>query len=191
MKNRFITQSSGSFFLFGPRGTGKSTWLEAALPEAYTVNLLLADVRRQLSGNPERLHSIVAEHPDKSVFVIDEIQRVPDLLDSVHDIMEKSPHLKFVLTGSSARKLKRAGKDTDMLGGRAVKRTCARVRSGGCVALAVAADLWPLACGCVGRPSAQGVDGVHLPKSVQHAIVRRVRVAGREQGQQGQGDESE
>ena len=124
MKNRFITQSSGSFFLFGPRGTGKSTWLEAALPEAYTVNLLLADVRRQLTGNPERLHSIVAEHPDKSVFVIDEIQRVPDLLDSVHDIMEKSPHLKFVLTGSSARKLKRAGKDTDMLGGRAVKRTC-------------------------------------------------------------------
>ena len=101
MKNRFITQSSGSFFLFGPRGTGKSTWLEAALPEAYTVNLLLADVRRQLTGNPERLHSIVAEHPDKSVFVIDEIQRAPDLLDSVHDIMEKSPHLKFVLTGSS------------------------------------------------------------------------------------------
>lgn len=94
------------------------------MPEAYTVNLLLADVRRQLTGNPERLHSIVAEHPDKSVFVIDEIQRVPDLLDSVHDIMEKSPHLKFVLTGSSARKLKRAGKDTDMLGGRAVKRTC-------------------------------------------------------------------
>ena len=126
MKNRFITQSSGSFFLFGPRGTGKSTWLEAALPEAYTVNLLLADVRRQLTGNPERLHSIVAEHPDKSVFVIDEIQRVPDLLDSVHDIMEKSPHLKFVLTGSSARKLKRAGKDTDMLGGRAVKRTAIR-----------------------------------------------------------------
>ena len=51
------------------------------MPEAYTVNLLLADVRRQLTGNPERLHSIVAEHPDKSVFVIDEIQRVPDLLE--------------------------------------------------------------------------------------------------------------
>lgn len=124
MKNRYILPSSGSFFLFGPRGTGKSTWLEAAMPEAYVVNLLLADVRRKLTGNPERLHSIVAEHPDKNVFVIDEIQRVPELLDSVHDIMEKRPDLKFVLTGSSARKLKRAGKDTDLLGGRAVKRTC-------------------------------------------------------------------
>ena len=94
------------------------------MPEAYSINLLQADIRRSLTGNPERLHSIVAERPDKGVFVIDEIQRVPDLLDSVHDIMEKSPHLRFVLTGSSARKLKRAGKDTDMLGGRAVKRTC-------------------------------------------------------------------
>jgi len=94
------------------------------MPQAYTVNLLLADVRRQLTGNPERLHSIVEEHPDKRLFIIDEIQRVPELLDSVHDILEKRPEVRFVLTGSSARKLKRAGKDTDMLGGRAVKRTC-------------------------------------------------------------------
>lgn len=124
MKNRFISPSSGSFFLFGPRGTGKSTWLETFHPEAYTINLLMADVRRRLTGNPERLSDIINEHPENSLFVIDEIQRVPDLLDSVHDIMEKRSDVRFILTGSSARKLKHAGKDTDMLGGRAVKRTC-------------------------------------------------------------------
>lgn len=124
MKSRFITPSTGSFFLFGPRGTGKSTWLDSFAEDGYTINLLMADVRRRLTGNPERLSNILAEHPDKKLFIIDEIQRVPELLDSVHDIMETRTDIRFILTGSSARKLKRAGKDTDMLGGRAVKRTC-------------------------------------------------------------------
>ena len=69
MKNRFISPSSGSFFLFGPRGTGKSTWLETFHPEAYTINLLMADVRRRLTGNPERLSDIINERPENSLFI--------------------------------------------------------------------------------------------------------------------------
>ena len=68
-ENRFISPSSGSFFLFGPRGTGKSTWLETFYPEAYTINLLMADVRRRLTGNPEWLSDIINEHPENSLFI--------------------------------------------------------------------------------------------------------------------------
>lgn len=75
-------------------------------------------------GHPEQLSDVISEHPDVKCFIIDEIQRVPDLLDSVHDILEKRHDIQFILTGSSARKLKRAGRDTDLLGGRAVKRVC-------------------------------------------------------------------
>ena len=123
MKQRFIGFPNGSFFLFGPRGTGKTLWLSHQFPEAYTINLLEGDVRRTLMARPESLVDIVDANADKTTFIIDEIQRVPMLLDTVHDLIEKRRSLRFILTGSSARKLKRTD-NVDLLGGRAVKCLC-------------------------------------------------------------------
>lgn len=123
MKQRMIGFPGGSFFLFGPRGTGKTMWLLHKFPDALTVNLLEADVRRTLTARPEYLVDIIAANADKSVIIIDEIQRVPVLLDTVHDLIEKNRGKRFILTGSSARKLKRA-QGADLLGGRAVKCLC-------------------------------------------------------------------
>lgn len=123
VKSRQILASERSFFLFGPRGTGKTTWLAKRFPEARTLNLLSPDVRRQLLGHPERLEEWVAAGPENGTFVIDEVQRVPELLDVVHKLLEERPSLRFVLTGSSARKLKRTG-GVDLLAGRAVQRFC-------------------------------------------------------------------
>lgn len=123
MKQRMIGFPKGSFFLFGPRGTGKTVWLGQQFPDAFTVNLLEADVRRALTARPESLAEIVEANSDKTTFVIDEIQRVPSLLDTVHDLIERKRDKCFILTGSSARKLKRA-QNADLLGGRAVKCLC-------------------------------------------------------------------
>jgi predicted AAA+ superfamily ATPase len=119
---RFISCPEKSFFLFGPRGTGKSTWLRMRFPDALFVDLLSHDLSRRLLARPERLREIVEGNADKCTFVIDEVQRAPQLLDVVHQMIESRPELRFVLTGSSARKLKRSG--IDLLAGRAVLTTC-------------------------------------------------------------------
>ena len=120
----------GHFFLFGPRGTGKSTWLRAALPDAVRVDLLAPAQQRQFAARPERLRELAATHraPD---LVIDEVQRVPELLTVVHQLMEERGSPRFVLTGSSARKLKRTG--VDLLAGRAVVRSSACRSTASCV----------------------------------------------------------
>ena len=118
---RFLTLPSTSSFLLGPRGTGKTTWLREALPEALYVNLLRPETHRDLSARPERLRELVLGHPDVRDVVLDEVQRVPELLPVVHDLIESRARCRFVLTGSSARKLRRGG--TDLLGGRAALRT--------------------------------------------------------------------
>ena len=108
-------QISGSFFLFGPRGTGKTTWLEHHFPDALFINLLMGEYLRPLSAKSERLRKIVtSSHAD--CVIIDEIQRVPELLNEVHYLIE-SASLQFILTGSSARKLRRQG--VNLLAGRA------------------------------------------------------------------------
>lgn len=113
---RFLQEPGRSFFLFGPRGTGKSTWLRATFPDALYVDLLRSDTYRQLQTRPERLLELVRSGP-RSTVVIDEVQRVPELLSAVHLLIEERKELRFVLTGSSARKLKRTG--VDLLAGRA------------------------------------------------------------------------
>ncbi len=118
---RFFPLPEQSFFLFGPRGTGKSTWLRHVFPEALIVDLLEPAVQRPLDARPERLKELIAGAPDSEVVVIDEVQRVPELLSVVHSLIEKRRTLRFVLTGSSARKLRRGG--VDLLAGRALNRT--------------------------------------------------------------------
>ena len=110
-----------SFFLFGARGTGKSTWCLNSFHGSARLDLLAPDVLRVYAARPERLREYTLGHPRGSVIVIDEVQKVPELLSVVHLLMEESEDYTFVLTGSSSRKLKRAG--VDMLAGRAILRT--------------------------------------------------------------------
>ncbi|MBF0362500.1 MAG: ATP-binding protein [Oligoflexia bacterium] len=107
-----------SFFLFGPRGTGKSFWIKKSLSSKSTkiFDLLDDDIYERFLRRPKQLSEEISDN-DK-IIVIDEIQKLPKLLDEVHRLIEdKKRNLKFLLTGSSARKLKR--NDVNMLGGRA------------------------------------------------------------------------
>jgi uncharacterized protein len=117
---RFFDAPESSFFLFGPRGTGKSTWLRERYPDALWIDLLEPDVHRRFAARPERLRQVVAGTPGTKVVVIDEVQKVPELLDMVHALIENRLGLRFILTGSSARKLRRGG--VDLLAGRALLR---------------------------------------------------------------------
>ncbi|MFH1259609.1 MAG: AAA family ATPase [Elusimicrobiota bacterium] len=118
---RIFNLPKESFFLFGPRGTGKSTLLRQAYPQALWIDLLEPEVFRSYSARPERLREAVLADPDQKTVVIDEIQRSPELLSVVHSLIEKKLKIQFVLTGSSSRKLKRTG--VDLLAGRVVKRS--------------------------------------------------------------------
>ncbi len=116
---RLLKPPDRSFFLFGPRGVGKTTWLKNVLPEAVYFDLLDSSLFLELSQNPARLGPMVGERPGKTWVVIDEIQKIPALLDEVHRLIE-SKQWRFALSGSSARKLRRGG--VNLLGGRAVTR---------------------------------------------------------------------
>ncbi len=107
-----------SYFLFGPRGVGKSTWVEMQYPEALRIDLLSPDVERQLLAKPESLNNLIKAYKGSTI-IIDEVQRVPAILTVIHQLIEKNKKLQFILTGSNARKLKQAG--ADLLGGRALK----------------------------------------------------------------------
>ena len=115
---RYFTPPQQHFFLFGPRGTGKSTFLKVTYPDAYTIDLLQPDTLRRYQARPELLIEQVRGNPSASVIIVDEIQKVPKLLDAVHKLIEEKSGQQFILTGSSARKLKRSG--TDLLAGRAL-----------------------------------------------------------------------
>ena len=115
---RFLQPPVRSFFLFGPRGTGKSTWLGQVFPEALRIDLLAPDVLRAYQARPERLRERISASAADSTVVIDEIQKAPQLLDVVHALLEQQPTLRFVLTGSSARKLRHGA--ANLLGGRLV-----------------------------------------------------------------------
>lgn len=119
--SRFFNPPPGSYFLFGPRGTGKSLWTQTHYPEALRLDLLDPNNFRTYSANPERLRELIAAAPATRHVVIDEVQKVPELLSVVHSLIESREKRQFILTGSSARKLKRAG--VDLMAGRAVLRT--------------------------------------------------------------------
>ncbi len=116
---RFLAPSNQTYFLFGPRGTGKSTWLKLNYPGALRIDLLKPDVNRLYQARPERLIETVEASTSKTI-IIDEVQKLPDLLNVVHSLIEEKQGWQFILTGSSARKLKRAG--VNLLAGRAIVR---------------------------------------------------------------------
>ncbi len=106
-----------SLFLFGPRQTGKTFYLQKTFPHAVFYNLLEAKTFLRLSQRPALLREeLLAKKALKSPVIIDEVQKLPILLDEVHALIEEKK-IKFILTGSSARKLKRGG--ANLLGGRA------------------------------------------------------------------------
>jgi predicted AAA+ superfamily ATPase len=116
------SKNTGSFFLFGPRGTGKTLWLQKQYPDSLYVNLLLPETRRRLEAVPDRLRELIGGAFGTDTIVIDEIQRIPALLDLVHHLIEERKDLRFILTGSSSRKLKQSG--VNLLAGRASLRKC-------------------------------------------------------------------
>lgn len=120
---RFFKAPPDSFFLFGPRGTGKSTLLRAKFSDALFVDLLEPDSYRTYVSRPEQLRALVEGNPRTSRFVIDEIQKIPALLDVVHQLIEEKPRrpVQFILTGSSSRKLRRTG--VNLLAGRVLLKT--------------------------------------------------------------------
>ena len=142
---RFLQPPAGSFFLFGPRGTGKSTWLQQRFPEALRIDLLAPDVLRAYQARPERLRERIDAEPGATTVVVDEVQKAPQLLDVVHSLVEERPELRFVLTGSSARKLRHGA--ANLLGGRLV-----------------AAHMPPFMAAELG-------DGFHLERALQIGLV--------------------
>ncbi len=105
-----------NIFLFGPRQTGKTSLIRSLFPKAMHIDLLKTSEYYLFLQNPEFLRERVSENKSKIIF-IDEIQRVPELLNEVHRLIEEDKTLKFILTGSSARKLKRGS--ANLLAGRA------------------------------------------------------------------------
>jgi predicted AAA+ superfamily ATPase len=116
---RILQPPKGSFFLFGPRGAGKSTWIAVQFPAAHRIDLLNEGLYQSYLADVGRFAIDLGAVPPGTTVVVDEVQRMPALLNEVHRHVEERK-LRFILCGSSARKLKTAG--TNLLAGRAVQR---------------------------------------------------------------------
>lgn len=115
--SRRLKSPSESFFLFGPRATGKSTWLKDSFVDRLYFDLLRNDVYFTLSSSLTTFREqVLAKDADKTWIIVDEIQRIPDLLNEVHSLIADG--YRFALSGSSARKLKRG--QANLLAGRAL-----------------------------------------------------------------------
>ncbi len=122
MITRELELAPRSFFLFGPRQTGKSTWLQSLnLSQAWIINLLHNDTYYRYLRDPSQFRREAELRIESGTqwIILDEVQRIPALLDEVHALMETSA-VRFILSGSSSRKLKRGG--ANLLGGRALLR---------------------------------------------------------------------
>lgn len=117
---RLFQAPRSSFFLFGVRGSGKSTWARQEFPDAHVVDLLDEELHHELLLDPGRFADELRTLPPGSWVIVDEVQRIPSLLNEVHRFLEQAG-LNFLLLGSSARKLKTAG--TNLLAGRALQKT--------------------------------------------------------------------
>ena len=107
-------------FLFGARQVGKSTLLKNRFPKAIYIDLLNSDLRRRFKQNTGLFKEMLIKYPAETLVIVDEIQKVPELLDEVHSLMVDYG-LHFILSGSSARKIKNSG--ANQLGGRAIPET--------------------------------------------------------------------
>jgi uncharacterized protein len=116
---RLLELPEQSFFLFGVRGVGKSTWALSNLPDARRLDLLDESLYHDLLADPSLFGSLLEPLPRSSWVIVDEVQRIPAVLNEVHRFIE-SRDLRFALLGSSARKLKQAG--TNLLAGRALRK---------------------------------------------------------------------
>jgi predicted AAA+ superfamily ATPase len=122
MFTRRLARPSQSFLLFGPRGTGKSTWLRQVLSGARWYDLLHSEVYLRLLADPSEFRREVEALPDGTWVVVDEVQRVPALLNEVQSLLSRHPgRWSFALCGSSARKLRQM--DANLLAGRAINRS--------------------------------------------------------------------
>jgi predicted AAA+ superfamily ATPase len=121
-----ISPKAKSFFLFGPRGTGKTTWVKSALPKAAYIDSLEAELFNDLTANPQWLSNFIP-FDFKAWVIIDGIQRIPELLHEVHRLIETKKY-RFILTGSSPRKLER--KSPNLLAGRCARRIRATPQEG-------------------------------------------------------------
>ncbi len=117
---RLFQAPRSSFFLFGVRGSGKSTWAQQQFPKAPVFDLLDEDLHHSLLLDPGRFAAELRTIPRGTWVIVDEVQRIPSLLNEVHRFLEQAG-LRFVLLGSSARKLKTVG--TNLLAGRALQKT--------------------------------------------------------------------
>ena len=121
MYARRLTLPDRSFLLLGPRGTGKTTWRRAQRPRARWYNLLLDRELLRLMRDPGSFRREVEALPRGSWVVVDEVQKLPSLLNEIHDALASAPRRwRFALTGSSARRLRR--EDVNLLAGRVVTR---------------------------------------------------------------------
>ena len=117
-KQVFIGSEQESIFFWGARQTGKSTLLKTLFPNALWFDLLLSDEYERLSKKPELLREIILANRNVSLVIIDEIQRLPNLLNEVHWLISNHK-VRFILSGSSPRKILRGG--FNLLGGRALR----------------------------------------------------------------------
>jgi uncharacterized protein len=116
---RILSFPDDTFFLWGPRQSGKTTLLKSRFPDAFRIDLLRTDERMRFARSPSLLRETVRARPTSQWIVIDEIQKVPDLLDEIHFLIQEDRR-RFALCGSSARKLRRS--HANLLGGRALRR---------------------------------------------------------------------
>lgn len=121
MYTRMLPLPTRSFLLLGPRGTGKTTWLREKLGRARWYNLLLDRELLRLMRDPGTFRGEIEALPRGSWVVVDEVQKLPSILNEIHDALASAPRRwRFALTGSSARRLRRS--DVNLLAGRVVTR---------------------------------------------------------------------
>lgn len=114
----FYTKIRQSYFLFGPRGVGKTTWLRTTFPDSAYIDLLDFDIYRAVSSNPKNISQFILKHHIPPI-IIDEVQKVPEVLNEIHRLIEEKKY-RFILTGSNSRSLRKKG--VNLLAGRALTK---------------------------------------------------------------------